>query len=371
MLKQDKINAYQFILLFIIFTIGGSILLSPSISVSFAKHDAWIAGLLTIIISILLIQLYIKLCIQYPNQNLFEICDQVLGKWGGKIFSTLFLLYILLLTITLLEDFSNFLSIQVMARTPKEVFYITFLSLTVFSIYSGLEPVARSTELLFPFLFFLYVLESLLLIPEIDLLELMPVLEFGTKPILIASYHFMSFPFLQLFILMVFIPNLNHPKETKKVYIVGTIIGGILVILETFYSLTVLGVDITSRNIHPSYLLAKTKKINIFNFFQRIEVMVAFLWGISLYIKTFICFYAFIIGCGHIFKLKEVRSFILPFSVLLLGLTIIFTPDFMTYSKFNKQIWATLSWIIGFILPLLLLMTAMIRKRAKKNAQPS
>lgn len=363
MLKQEKINSFQFTLLIIIFTIGSSILLSPSISVLYAKQDAWIAGLLSMIASVFLILLYVKLSLQYPNKNLFEICDQVLGKWGGKLFSIIFLLYILLLTITLIEDISNFFNIQVMTKTPKEIFYITFFSLAMFAVYSGLESVARSVEILFPFLLFLYVMTSLLLIPEINLHELAPVFEFGTKPILFSSYHFMSLPFLQLFILMVFIPNLNEPKKTKKVFLIGIIIGGFLVILETFYSLTILGVDLTIRNVHPSFLLAK--KINIINFLQRIEVLVAFIWGISSYIKIFICFYAFMIGCGHVFHFKEVRSFVLPFYILLLGLTVILTPNYMAYNEFNKEIWATLSWMIGFVLPLFLLIISTIRKRSK------
>lgn len=363
MLKKEKINAYQFTLLIIMFSLGGTILLTPSISVYFAKQDAWIAGLLSIIISVFLILLYVKLSSRYPNLNLFEICDHILGRWVGNFFSILFLLYIFLLTITLLEDLGNFLSIQVMANTPKEIFYVTFLALAVFAIYSGIEPVARSAEILFPFLLFLYVITSLLLIPEMDLHELAPVLEFGIKPILFSSYNFLSFPFLQLFIFMVFIPNLNHPQKAKKVFLIGMIIGGILVVLETFYSLTILGVDLTIRNVHPSYLLAK--KISVSDFFQRIEVVISFIWGISLYIKTSICFYAFIIGCGHLFRLKGTRSFILPFSILLLSLTVIFTPDYMTYNEFNKKIWATLTWIIGFILPLFLLIISTIRKKSK------
>ena len=76
-------------------------------------------------------------------------------------------------------------------------------------------------------------------------------------------------------------------------------------VLFTIIALTilVLGPDITGRNLYPSYMLAK---INIGNFLQRIEAVMAVMWFITLFYRISLYFYAIAIGISQIFHIKTI-----------------------------------------------------------------
>lgn len=363
-MKQEKISTGQFFIFVILFTTGGSILITPPFLTLIARQDAWIAGLLTIVVGMILVAIYMKLSEHYPDRHLFEMCDILLGKWFGKLMSILFLLYILLLSALLLENMANFLRVKILPGTPKEIFYITFLMTVVVGIYSGLETSARAAQVLFPILIFLYAFATILTFPNINMKEFLPVFEYGPKPILHASYNFLAFPFLQLIFLNNIIPQLNNQKKTKKFFFIGMIIGGIVHVTETFLAISILGVDLTIENVYPTYLI--NKKINVFNFFQRMEVLIAFFWTITILFKIILCFYSFIIGFTYLLRLNNLRPFILPLSTILLVCTVFLTPNVMAYNEFNRESWPIISWIIGFIFPIILLLVSFIRRKKNK-----
>ncbi len=82
-------------------------------------------------------------------------------------------------------------------------------------------------------------------------------------------------------------------------------IGGLSVVLITLLCILILGSDITSRSMFPSY--SPVKKINIGQFFQRIEAFMAGLWFITTFFKTTFYFYSWTLSFAEILKFKDYR----------------------------------------------------------------
>ncbi len=91
MLENGKISARQFTVLVILYTIGTSILIAPSMLAGVAKQDGWIASMLGIGAGLLSVFLYSALGNRYSDKTLAEYSEQILGKWLGKAVALLFL----------------------------------------------------------------------------------------------------------------------------------------------------------------------------------------------------------------------------------------------------------------------------------------
>lgn len=126
MLEKGKISSGEFLILVIIFTIGGSILNVPALLVNLAKQDAWISYLITTLVSLCFVFLYNKLASIYPSKTYVELNEKILGKWVGKVSALLFLFYILYLLSALLYEIGSFSTTQILVGTPIEIYYGSF-----------------------------------------------------------------------------------------------------------------------------------------------------------------------------------------------------------------------------------------------------
>lgn len=142
---------------------------------------------------------------------------------------------------------------------------------------------------------------------------------------------------------------------------IGTLIGGMVTILITFLSISIIGADFTTNNVYPTYTLAK--KINIGDFLQRIEAVIAVIWFISIFFKLTICFYASVLGLAQILNLKEYRSLTYPLGMITVVLSLVITPNIVYYQVITAKIWTPYALTFGFFFPLLLLVVGILRKK--------
>ncbi|MEK3977494.1 GerAB/ArcD/ProY family transporter [Psychrobacillus sp. FSL K6-2836] len=117
-MPNDKINSYQFLVLVILFTVGTSILIVPSALVAVAKQDGWIAAILGTGIGIVIVWVFTKISLWFPNITFVQLIETLFGKWIGKAFSLIFVCMVFLYTITILYHSGTFLTTHVMPNTP-------------------------------------------------------------------------------------------------------------------------------------------------------------------------------------------------------------------------------------------------------------
>lgn len=362
MLKDGKISVAQFTILVILLTVGSTILNAPAGLISYAKQDAWISVILGIMIGLLVMWLYNTLGIRFPNMTLVEINEKLLGKWLGKIISFFFCCCLFLAAATLLFFLGDFLTTQFLPETPIEVIHILFILIIIQGVRLGIETIARTGEILFPWFMMFFIIFILFLSPKIEVQNMQPVMETGIKPIIMTSLLYLQFSSLSLVcLLMVFPAFINQPKRAFKSFIFGNLIGGIFLLSFTILSILVLGVDNSVRQLYPSYSLAR--KINVGGFVQRLEAMLAIIWFISLYFKMIIYFFGSAVGFAQILNLKDYRPLTLPLGMILVVLSLVLYPN-ITYSRSaSVEVWTPLMITIGFLLPLSLLFVDLIRKR--------
>ncbi|HEY0827215.1 MAG TPA: endospore germination permease, partial [Bacilli bacterium] len=261
-------------------------------------------------------------------------------------------------------EISDFMATQIMPETPIQATMILFLGIVVIGVRLGLETIARTAEIFLPWIIMLFFIMVLFLLPDIQIEKIQPVLEEGIKPVLRASYTFVAIPFMELAAFLMILPYVNEKHKLTKNFYFAAWIGGMVTIVTTVLCILVLGAEVTTRSSYASYVLAK--KISIGDFLERLEVIIAIIWLLTIFFKLAICFYGVALGLAQMLKLKDYRPLLLPLAMILVVLSIIITPNVIHYNFFTARIWPLQDLAFGCLLPLLLLSVDVIRKRKKK-----
>ncbi len=361
MLENGKIAARQFAMLVFMFTAGSSLLLAPAMLATPAKQDAWLAGILGVGAGLLFGLLYTKLGSLYPEMNLAQYSEKILGKWMGKAVSLLFLPFPFLLASLVLRNIGDFLTVYIMPETPIQFIHILMLIVVMMGVRLGIETIARAAEIIFPWFILLFLLLVVFVSPQIDVQKMQPVLEEGMKPVLHGALLFAAYPFMEFVTFLFIIPYVNRPKKVGKAFFAGTCMGGTVIVLLTALSILVIGPDLTARDLYPSYVLAQ--KINIGDFLQRIEAIIAGLWFITIFFKLSLSFYATTLSLAQILNLKEYRMLVFPLGMMVVVFSLASSPNIVYNFTTILETWLFFAGTFGLLLPLFLLGVAAIRKR--------
>jgi len=360
MLEKEIISSRQFTIITLLFTVGTAILIIPSSVTSAAKQDAWIATIIGVGLSLLLVKLLVTLGNQTPTLTFTEANEKILGRFFGKLTAIGFILLTFLATGELLFFIGSFMSTEVMPETPSMAFSLLFGIIIIYAAFQGIEVFARSAEILFPVFILVFIIFVVCISPLINFENVQPILETSKKSLFISVIRFMSICSFPLAVLLILFPSaVNVHKSAQKGFYIGTAIGGIVLITIVTLCILVLGPALTSNRTFPSYALAQ--RVSIGNFLQRVEVVMAAMWILSIFIKTFMYFYASVIGIAQICEIKDHRPLILPIGMTVIGLSQIIHPDIVHSNTYNKEIFPLFSGTVAILLPIVLLIAAKIR----------
>lgn len=366
MLQNVKINPYQFLILVMFFSMGTSILIIPSVLAKGAKQDAWIAAIFGIVIGIIAIWLFCLIMQWFPNITFVQICEKILGKWIGKAVSLLFVSMAFIYAASLLYYSGSFLNIHLMPNTPMIALNLFLALAIVIGVRLGIETIARSAEIFIVFFFASFILLVLFILPEMKLENIQPIFEAGPIPIIQSSKFIIEVTSVNAVVLLMIFPAcINNLKQAKKSFYIGYLIGGLVIIILTFLSITVLGPYSTAAEYHPSYELAR--RLNVGDFVQRIEASMAGLWILALYIKATLYFYVSVVGFAQIFNMKDFKPLTFPLGVAVVVLSVVMYPSVVYQGHWNATIGIYYSYSVGLLLPLLLIIVNVLRKTHLKK----
>ncbi|MEK4463685.1 endospore germination permease [Paenibacillus sp. FSL H8-0315] len=365
MLEKGKISTRQLTILVMFLTIGDSILVIPPSTTHYARQNAWISALIGMIVGLLAIYMYSKFAKLYPKLTLIEVIQKAFGKWIGAILSLLTLMYFLIVTVGSMRELSEFVTSEILPRTPIPAVLILFMVIVIMATRLGIEVIGRAGEIFTPMIIILFLILTVAIIPQMEIVRLLPILEDGIKPVLRGSISITAYTFLEPVVFLMFLPYVNQQQKITKGLLQGCFLGGIIIFLTITVSILVLGPDLTTRDIYPSYNIAR--RISVGGFFERVEAMIALLWMLTLFIEVTLYFYAFVLGLSQLFKLKEYRVLTLPTGLILVTLAPLIAPNYTYYNKVFDNYWVYYVITFGLFLPLVLLGVGMFRRALSKD----
>ncbi|SMO72107.1 GerAB/ArcD/ProY family transporter [Melghirimyces algeriensis] len=359
MIERGKISIRQFMVLTLLFVIGDAIILAPSHVIISAKQDGWISAWIGVGEALLLAVMYSLLGKRFPQQTLVEYSEQVWGRWLGKGISFLFITYIFIDCALMTYEAGDFLTIHFLMGTPIEMTISLFLLVVVLATRLGIETIARTSELLYPWVWILFLILIVSLFPQVEMENFQPILAEGFSPILKGNVYFLA-NVLELVILLMIFPYVNQPGKARKPYVAGMVIGTSVLAVISMMTIAVLGATVASIQQYPTYILAK--KISIGDFLERVEAIVAIMWLFTLFMKISICFYASTLGLAQLFRLNDYRPLTFPLGIIAVALSLVLIPN-PAFFNYTHTIWFPYSATFALLLPVLTLVLSAVRKR--------
>ena len=150
---MERISLHQFVTLGAAVLMGTTFLPVASVVTGVGGRDGWMSVLPGLAVGIPYGLMILSLAEQYPQKNLLKISETLFGKWIGKITGSIFILITGYLGGLLLGQVGDIYQASVMPLTPLWVFNIGGLLLVFLLVRSGIEVLARFSEVVFPLVY--------------------------------------------------------------------------------------------------------------------------------------------------------------------------------------------------------------------------
>lgn len=364
-MDNQTISPRQFMFLVVLFTIGSSILIVPTPMAAQAKQDAWISVIVSIMIGLLLVLFYSKIGESSKGKTFIQASNYAFGSWFGRLFSVFYLVFIYILAALVLRNIGDFMTTQIIPETPLQFTHILFLLVVIAGAYLGVEVIGRSAEIFMPWLILLLLFMMISTSPQMSMDNLKPFFGNGVLPVLKTANIMIGTPFLEMVTLLMIFPYVKESKKTAHGWLLGTLIGGGVLLIINLLCLLVLGPDLTGLNAYPTYKVGE--KINIAGFLEGLEIVIAIIWMITIFFKLIVLYYASVVGIAQFLKLNDHRPLLLPLGMGTVVLSIIAYPDVAYFESFVGEVWMSYAFTHGFILPLILWIGLMIKNKKSKT----
>lgn len=359
---KPSISAAQLAFLLAANRIATMVVFLPVISrVPGGEKDAWIAATIVMMCGYAIYGLHIYLAGRHPNLTLIQMCAALLGKWGGGVFSFIFLAFFLQVSVLLMRGFAEVLNTAIMPETPVTVFIVFITFAAVFCVSQGLEAIVRANSITL-----LITLASLLLIvvlvaKEAHIDGLRPMLEQGWGPVWNRTIVPIAWTGEVILLTMLF-PHVSDKKNVLKYALWANTVSGVLLIVLAVMVVSVFGGQEAKNLTLPVFSL--TRMVSIAQFLERIEAVMVAVWISLLLTKISIYLYAGVTGVGQWLALKSYKFLIVPlaaYSMIMAASSYDRLANFV-YSIYphNFGVYANL---IEIVMPLLLIVVSMIRKK--------
>lgn len=217
-MQKEQVSDKEAICILITFIIGSSLIIGIG---GDAKNDAWISGIVGIIMAIPMLLVFSRILSLFKEKDLFDILNITFGKVIGKIVAILYIWYAFHLGALVLRNFGEFMNTVALPETPMLVSLLGLGLMCIIAMRLGIEVLGRTTTYFLPLLIFIMVAVQLLAISQLHLNYIKPVLGNGLIPVVKGGFSAFSFPFAETVLFIGVFSSLQTKKSPYKVYFWG------------------------------------------------------------------------------------------------------------------------------------------------------
>lgn len=360
---MERISNIQLFTLIVGFEIGSTTLFALGIG---AKQDAWLVIIISFLLSTFLLLAFTQIPRYYPNKNFSEILNATLGTKLAKPLLLLFGLYFFSQATHNFYEFVMLINLTALPQTPFLVISYLFIFVMIYVLSLGFEVLARTGEILLPYLLIFLVLSFTVNIfsDTFKLTNILPVLGNGIRPILQELPRVVSFPFGEMVVFLMFWHHLKDKHSIRKITFLAVSFSTVLLMLNLIIMLAVLGPELTANTELP--LLETLLSINIADIITNLDSVAVFLMFIGGFFKTAIHFMGFSLAITWLFNRNKPKWTIIIFG-LLFPLLAMYRFTGLDDQRWKGQEGGIYSILLYSVLPILLVIVVFLKKKTKYN----
>lgn len=359
--EKVRISGSEAPLLMMGFLFGSSLLLPPGQE---AGRDAWIATLLGIGEGLAFTMIIAGLLRRFPGKTLVGIVDIVYGPILGRLISLGFVLYLLHLCSLVLNNFLDFIKINLLQNTPEAIILLFGVLICAYAARHGVEVLGRLSQVLVPITVLLILVITVLLIPQIELINIQPILNTPWPKIFKAAHGAAMFPFGEIVAFVMIAGFINRPQEIPGSMIRAVAIGGFFLAFIELRNAAILG-ESARIFFYPAFYVGRL--VDLADVFTRVEIIVALNFLTMGFLKIAVLLYGISKGVSEIVGIGTHRSLVIPVAILAILLAMNNFSNVLENIIFARDVYPffALPFIMG--IPLTTLIVAVARDLPKKK----
>jgi spore germination protein KB len=338
-------------------TVTGHLLYIPIITYH-AGRDSWISLLIAIVPAIMIGFIVSVLAQRFNGCTVVEYSQLILGKWLGKLFVVLILIYFFHEATLSIRGFGEFYTVAITPRTPIGLFLIAILILAAYAVRSGLEVLARTNQAFLVIMIPIGIIASILTHKDKDFRNFLPILDNGLDTVLLGTLSITSV-YSSFFVLSMVFANVSSTKSLKKYSVVT------MLLLVAMFIGPVTGVIAVAAGLYfPTFQLLRDIEIGEL---QRLDIIGVMLWSLGAFSKVSLFLYAIVVGIAQLFKIKDYKILVGPVSALIAIVSILNGEDLIGIYNFQRDIYPIYGTLLGLVFPTVLLIVSLIRKNIRTH----
>jgi spore germination protein (amino acid permease) len=320
-----------------------------------AKQDAWISVLIAGFATHIVVFVIIKTLQIYGSTDIYGIHHDVYGKWLGKVFSSLYILYCLWVFLIILKNYIEVMQTWVFPTVPVWMFSFSILLLVIYGVTGGIRMIVGvcffSIALsIWMFGFIGYPLRFA------DFDHLLPVMESNLMTILKGA-HKMTLTIVGFEILYVIYPYMEKKDKVQKYAHMGIAATTILYLILMLLAIGYFSPGQLESTIWPTLSLFKIVKLP---FIERTEYVAVTFWLLIILPNLMLYLWAAVRGAKRSFGISQIKTLWI-FTTLIFVMSL-FINTRVKINRFN-DFFASLAFYFTFCYPLVLYAFALLKKR--------
>lgn len=357
--EKARIGAKELTALLTILVASHVFLTYPRFVSESGMEAAWMEPILSGVVALVIFLMVDKMFRKYfPGMNIVHVSRIAFGRFGAVFVSIIFSLYFLAVTANIMRQFTENVIATVLPSTPILVVSFLFILSIGYVAHCGLEGVARISYIALPILIIGVAVLCLLTVNWWNPSYLFPYWGAGLKAIGIGSLRSSSI-FINVLLLCIIYPHAHDPKAFRQVGVVSilltvAILTGFIVCYHMIFSPSE-----ATKFTSPMYSVARL--IHMGRFVQRLESVFILMWVSSAVVKMSITLWASAYLLASAFAWPTYRP-ILPALGLLCISASMLPHDVASVFITNQEYFMRWSWILIFIVPLLILWIGILRR---------
>lgn len=353
-MNRERISSYQVAMLLVGFLLGSSIAAN---SILTSKQDAWISFLIGWGAGFVLFSITIGIALLHPSKSLVGILVDCFGKAAGKVVSLVYMAYFVLLAALITSNFGFYSTTTNYPETPILFFLVCIVTAACFCLLGGLETLGRASEVMMAVTILNIILSICFLVPVFRFAFLKPFLGNGMEPVLKFAFTRAMIPFSEVFLLLMIFPNVNDMKKAVRSSWLGFIAAGLILLSVVLRNLLVLGPDLGSREIFPTFVVFKMTPLSI-----SVEALFDINAALTIVIKLSLFIFGASKGIAEVFGLQKYRKIIVPTAAVTVVLSCYLQKRITDVLVVSAQIVPLTHLLFFAVFPLIVFIVSLIKR---------
>ncbi|OLN33089.1 GerAB/ArcD/ProY family transporter [Desulfosporosinus metallidurans] len=359
--KNAKISGTQVSMLMFVFVSSTIIIYVPGFTAKEAKESAWLAAsILPFTFGFITLWVIYKLGSYFPKLTIFQYCEVIMGEFLGKCFGIIYIIFLLVMDVLVLREFSDFLVITTLPLTPRIWLLASIVAVATYGAYKGLEVIVRAVQFILGIYLLGFLLSVLFALTNFEAGRLLPIMEEGLLPIIRGSMAPSSW-YGEICLLAMLFPFVNKPVELKRKGFIALFAITLFVTVDVAVTIGVLGSGLTSALAQPFWVV--TRSIEIGEVVQRLESFLLVFWISGIIIKATLLSYLICLGLTQVFGWKRLKVVLGISAISELFIAEVLLGNASQVSVILSSYWPPFAMVFELVIPTFLLGIFKVRKK--------